>query len=67
MHLNRLALGRAQCDQKLLSATPKHDWFSALSSYNSMVPQFDMLLCSCVYGLQKYSHLNYSCPIMLPL
>ena len=28
-----------------------------------MVPQCCMLLCSCVYGLQQYVHLNNSCPL----
>ena len=27
-----------------------------------MLPQCYMLLCQCVYGLQKYDHLNNSCP-----
>ena len=28
-----------------------------------MVPQCYMLLCTCVYGLQRYGHLYNSCPL----
>ena len=27
-----------------------------------VVPQRNMLLCLCVYGLKQYGHLNNSCP-----